>query len=53
MNAKSKKTLKAAAFTAGLVATSLPMGCHAQTTVPTPPAGQGSPGTVVAPPTVD
>ncbi len=54
MNAKSsKKTLKAAAVAAGLVAVLLPTGCAEQATQQ--PTGQapGSPDTVVVPPTVD
>jgi hypothetical protein len=65
MNAKSKKTLKAAAVAAGLVAVLLlPTGCFSIANggvgggggEPPPPAGQQAPGsadTVVAPPTVD
>jgi hypothetical protein len=52
MNAKSKKTLKAAAMAAGLIALLLPMGCGAETgggTVGRAPA-QGSHDSVVAPP---
>jgi hypothetical protein len=52
MNAKSKKTLKAAALAAGLVAVLLPTGCASMAPAPDaqPPA---APDTVVAPPTVD
>ena len=56
MNAKGKKTLKAAALGAGLVAMLLPTGCSSMASGPTGPQGQpapGSPHTVVAPPTVD
>jgi hypothetical protein len=51
MNAKSKKTLKAAALAAGLVAVLLPTGCASQTPVPILPAGAlGAAHSVVAPP---
>jgi hypothetical protein len=60
MNAKSKKTVKAAAVAAGLVAVLLlPTGCYAYGVSGVggpPPDGQRAPAsadTVVAPPTVD
>jgi hypothetical protein len=49
MNAKSKKTLKAAALTAGLVAVLLPTGCASDTQRAAFPQAPGSPDTVVAP----
>jgi hypothetical protein len=53
MNAKSKKTLKAAAMAAGLIAVLLPTGCaaeigHGGGAVP-PNAASGSADSVVAP----
>ena len=54
MNAKSKTTLKAAALGAGLIAVLIPMGCASDTQGTTVRrTAQGSPDTVVAPPTVD
>jgi hypothetical protein len=55
MNAKSKKTLKAAAMGAGLVAVLLPTGCGNSTGPGPIPAAQppAAPDTVVAPPAVD
>ncbi len=57
MNAKSKKTLKAAALAAGLIAVLLPTGCAStqpELGVTNPAAAQPAPGSaVVAPPTVD
>ncbi len=55
MNAKSKKTLKAAALAAGLVAVLLPTGCSPAPPPPAIPAAQapGSASTVVAPHTAE
>ena len=52
MNAKSKKTLKAAALAAGLIAVLLPMGCQ-ESSQPAPIDAQGSPDTLLVPPTID
>ncbi len=53
MNAKSKKTLKAAALGAGLIAVLIPMGCSSDTQPASGQPAPGSPDTVVVPPTVD
>ncbi len=49
MNAKSKKTLKAAALAAGLVALLLPTGCMAQPVQKEMAPPPGSAHTVVVP----
>jgi hypothetical protein len=54
MSAKiNKKTMKAAALAAGLVAVLLPMGCGQATQGRTLEHAPGTPDTVVAPPVVD
>jgi hypothetical protein len=53
MNAKSKKTLKAAALAAGLVAVLLPTGCAEESSQSGMERAPGTPDTVVAPPTAE